>query len=167
MAKYVWTGTTLAVTLSDDEGATPDVVLDMNDLTPAVVAAAARFGLQTALRNSTAGKMDDLAEARKLLIAKAGVFAGGVWAETKEAKAKAELTQAEKDEVIADVIASAKIQKGDKRSKAEIMTAFAALDVEKQKAAIASVQKVIDKVMKTKLKQKKEAAKAGADMAEF
>lgn len=169
MAKYQWNdaGSKLTITLDDAEGAQPDVVMDMDSLSESVVQAAARFGMQTALRNSTAGKMDDLADARKALIAKATVFNAGVWAETKEQKAKAELTEAEQADVIADVIVQAKQAKGDKRAKAEILAAFGALDAAKQKAAIESVQKLIDKALKTKLKQKREAAKAGGTMADF
>lgn len=160
MATYVWKGNVLTIDFEDK--AFEPVVVDVSELSSDVQDAALRFGVQVALRNSTAGKMDDLTEGYKALKAKLAVFTAGVWTEAKEAKAAAALTDEEKAVIVADVIVKAKQAKGDKRTPTEIMQAFGGLPEEQRKAAVASLQKLIDKRFKAALRDRKAAAKADA-----
>lgn len=162
MASYIWKDGLLSVTLSDAEGAERDLEFDPMQSPQEVRDAAMRFGFATALRNSTAGKMDDLEVARKLLLAKAATFSK-VWAEAKDGKAKVELTADEIAGIVGDVIVRAKQAKGDKRAAADILAAFNARTEDERKATIASLKSLIDKAMKQRLKDKKAAAKLADD----
>jgi len=162
MAKYQWKQGTNVLAIDFEDSNYPVVEVDLADLHETVQDAAMRFGLKTALRNATAGKMDDLAEAYKALCAKAAVFKSGVWAEEREGAEKPSLSDEDKARIIASMIVKAKQARGDKRTADQIMTAFAALDEVAQKAAIASMQKAIDKRFKAELRDRKAAKKLDA-----
>jgi len=77
-------------------------------------------------------------------------------------KEKIMLTQEEKDGIILGLLIKAKrSQPNEKRTDEQIATAFRALPAEKQVAAVQSLQKLIDKALKTALAEKKKLAKAG------
>lgn len=160
MAKYVWQDNgALAITLSDAEGAQPDLVFQPTATSADTQLAATRFGFQTALRNATAGKMDDLDEARKALLARAKVFMETGWKSESEGAGKIELTQEEKDATVARVLCINKRANGDKRTDVEILTAFGGLDDEKKVAVLASIAKPIEKALKQALRDKRTAVK--------
>lgn len=160
MATYTWKDAVLTVDF-ETEGFAP-LTFDLGAAPDTLKNGAAMFGVSTIVRNSTAGKMDDIPAAYALAKAKIAVLASGVIVAKGEAKAKLELTDAEKSEVIAQVIVEAKQAKGDKRERGEIVTAFKALPEAKQGEVLASLAKLIDKGYKAKLKQKKDAAKSDA-----
>lgn len=164
MASYVWKDGVLSVTLVDAEGVEPDLVFDPMACNQSVRDAAMRFGFQVALRNATAGKMDEIdAKARPDLLAKAKVFVGGVWKEATEGKAEVKLSEEERAQVIVEVLLRWKKAKGDKRPDAEILEAFQAIGEVKRKEVLASLAKLIDMALKQRLKDKKAAAKVTDD----
>lgn len=155
--KYEWNGNVL--TIDNEQG--EKLSLDLDQLSDAVKDGAMKLGLRTALRNSTAGKMDDEAEGWKALKAKAAVFTSGVWEKAGEAKAKVELTEAEQLQVLSEVLILARRSQGDKRTDAEILEAFNALDQERQGKILAALKKAIDKRMAQRLREKKGVKTAG------
>lgn len=158
MADYSWNGHVLTVDF-ETEGLS-HITVDVETLSDSIKTAARDFGVQVALRNATAGKMqDEPALAHKLMTAKLALFVAGTWAEEREGKAKVVLSAEEKAVIIGDVLVKAKQAKGDKRTPAEILAAFGALPAEQQSAAIASLQKLIDKRFNAALRDKKSAAK--------
>ena len=159
--KYEWNANVLTVTHGEGEGA-ETLTLNLDDLSPAVIAGATKLGLRTALRNATAGKMDDEAEGWKALKAKAQVFSTGVWEKAGEAKGKVELTQEEIAACLAEVIIAAKRAQGDKRTDAELNEAFVALPEEKKMAILTALKKPIDKKLAQRLKDKKALGKTVA-----
>jgi len=160
--KYEWDNNVL--TISTDSGESLSV--DLDSLSDSVKLGAMKLGIRTALRNATAGKMDDEAEGWKALKAKAAVFDSGVWEKATEAKAKVELTAEEKAQAIAETLVLARRSQGDKRSDAEILEAFNSLDEARQAQIIAALQKAIDKRLAQKLKEKKAIGKT-AGVVEF
>lgn len=160
MAKYEWQGSVLTVDFEVEGLET--VRVDLDQLSSEVRLAAAKFGLQHALRNSTAGKMDDPAEGYKAMRAKLAVFNSGVWEKQGESRAKVELTEQEKEATVQEVIIAARRAKGDQRTGEQIITAFEGLDEDRQKAALAALKPAIDKKMKQRLQEKKKLGKVDA-----
>lgn len=166
-AKYTTPEGTQQVVL-DLEDQKPPLVGDLSTLKPEVVTQIAMFGLRTLMRNATAGKIEDLTDgkARQAVEQRLATFASGKFVAEGDAKAKLELTDAEKSEVIRNVIVMAKKAKGDVRAEADIIIAFNGLSPEQKQAIVASLQKVIDKQIKQKLREKKSVAK-GAENAQL
>ena len=162
MAKYVWTNAVL--TIDFEQEGLDKFEVDSSKLSQEVRESAMKFGLQTALRNATAGKMDDPAEGHKCLKAKLAVFESGVWEKAGESKAKVELTDAEKSAAITEVVIAARRAKGDTRTDVEIVTAFKALDDTRAAGVLAALAKPIEKKMKQMLADRKKLGKvAGAE----
>lgn len=157
MAKYQWNGSTLVIDF-EVEGLDKIEVFS-NALSPEVRESAMKFGLQTALRNSTAGKMDDPHEGYKALKAKLAVFDSGVWEKAGESKGKVELSEDEKKATIAEVIIAARRAKGDQRTNEQILEAFGGLDQARQAEVIKALAKSIEKKLKQKLADKKKLGK--------
>lgn len=167
-AKYTESGTTVSVDLEDSK---PAITADFASYTPEVQKEISMFGLRTLMRNATAGKMDDVSDgkARTAMEHRLKLFADGKFVAEGTSKASVELSIEEQNEVIRNVIVMAKKAKGDTRDATAIITAFNGLPNEQRKGILASLQKVVDKQMKERLRQKKLAAKAGdnAAMASF
>lgn len=161
--KYEWNGNVL--TIDNEQG--EKLSLDLDQLSDAVKDGAMKLGLRTALRNSTAGKMDDEAEGWKALKAKAAVFSSGVWEKAGEAKAKVELTEAEQLAVVSEILIQARRAQGDKRTDQEILEAFNGLEEARQAEILTALKKAIDKRMAAKLREKKGLAKATGVKVEF
>lgn len=161
--KYEWNGNVL--TVDNEQG--EKLSLDLDQLSDAVKHGAMKLGLRTALRNSTAGKMDDEAEAWKALKAKAAVFTSGVWEKAGETKAKVELTEAEQLAAVSEILIQARRTQGDTRTAEEILEAFNGLEEPRQAEILAALKKAIDKRMAAKLREKKGFAKATEVKIEF
>lgn len=160
--KYEWNGNVL--TVKNEAGESLSV--DLDAMSDSVKLGAMKLGLRTALRNATAGKMDDEAEGWKALKAKAAVFDSGVWEKATEAKAKVELTEDEQLKVVEEVLILARRSQGDTRSDAEIIEAFNGLEDERKTQALGALKKTIDKKMAQRLKEKKAMGKT-AGTVEF
>lgn len=160
--KYEWNGNVLSI--KNDAGESLSV--DLDAMSDSVKLGAMKLGLRTALRNATAGKMDDEAEGWKALKAKAAVFDSGVWEKATEAKAKVELTEDEQLKVVEEVLILARRSQGDTRSDAEIIEAFNGLEDERKTQALGALKKTIDKKMAQRLKEKKAMGKT-AGTVEF
>lgn len=160
--KYEWNGNVL--TVKNEAGESLSV--DLDAMSERVKLGAMKLGLRTALRNATAGKMDDEAEGWKALKAKAAVFDSGVWEKATEAKAKVELTEDEQLKVVEEVLILARRSQGDTRSDAEIIEAFNGLEDERKTQALGALKKTIDKKMAQRLKEKKAMGKT-AGTVEF
>jgi len=155
-----------SVITQDFETAGVDVVvLDVNTLPDAVKAQAMLFGFQTALRNATAGKLEEVAKAVESVHGRVKTWQAGSWLSQAESKAAVELSKDEKSAIIASVIVLARRAQGDTRTDEEILTAFNGLDEARQGAIVAALQKPIDKRIKDQLRQKKVLAKSGSDSA--
>lgn len=163
MAKYQWQGNVLSIDF-EVEGLKKFEV-DTALLSDAVQQAAMKFGLQTALRNATAGKMDDPAEGHKALAAKLAVFDSGVWEKAGESKAKIELSAEEKAAVVEEVVIAARRAKGDTRTSAEIIAAFKSLSEDRAKGVLDALAKPIEKKLKARLADRKKLGKV--EGAEF
>lgn len=160
--KYEWNGNVL--TVKNEAGESLSV--DLDAMSDSVKLGAMKLGLRTALRNATAGKMDDEAEGWKALKAKTAVFDSGVWEKATEAKAKVELTEDEQLKVVEEVLILARRSQGDTRSDAEIIEAFNGLEDERKTQALGALKKTIDKKMAQRLKEKKAMGKT-AGTVEF
>lgn len=165
MSKYTVEGNTIKVDFETEGVAS--VELDTSTLNDAVKHAAMLFGLQTVMRNSTAGKMDEPVKAREAMLSRISVFKSGAWATEAQAKAAVALTEDERKQVVASVIVLARRAKGDQRADAEILAAFNGLDDNRKGQVIASLQKAIDKRLKDALRQKKVLSKATSTVADF
>lgn len=161
MATYVWQGNVL--TIDSEVEAIGKVEVDLDKLSEPVKQAALKFGLKTALRNSTAGKMDDPAEGFKALKAKLAVFQSGVWEAEGEAKVKVGLTDDERLKILREVLVMARRAKGDKRTDAEIVTAFSELSEQRQADVLAALKTAIAKREKQALAEKKKLAKVNTE----
>lgn len=169
MAKYTEAGTTVTLDLEDSK---PPLSCDLSKLKPEVQQSIAIFGLRTLMRNATAGKIEDLSDgkARSAVEQRLATFASGRFVSEGESKAKTELSDEERNEVIRNVIVMAKKAKGDTRPATEIIGAFNKLADEQKQTILGTLQKVIDKQLKAKLREKKTVGKAtqgeaGAAMA--
>lgn len=164
LAKYTEQGNVLTLDLEDQQ---PVITADLTSYSPEVQQQIAMFGLRTLVRNATAGKIEDLSDgkARAAVEQRLKTFASGKFTSESTSKAGVELTEDEKNDVIRSVIVMAKKANGDPRDEGAIITAFNGLDQTKKQEIVASLQKAIDKQLKTKLKQKKDAAKAGTSAA--
>lgn len=158
-AKYSTSGTTVTLDLEDSK---PALVCDLASLSPDVQREISLFGLRTLMRNATAGKIEDLSDgkARAAVEQRLATFASGKFTSEAESKAKAELSEDERNDVIRNVIVMAKRAKGDTRDAPTILTAFNALPDAQKSTILATLQKVIDKQMKAKLREKKQTAKS-------
>ena len=160
--KYEWNGNVLSISSEAGES----LSVDLDAMSESVKLGAMKLGLRTALRNATAGKMDDEAEGWKALKAKAAVFNSGVWEKATEAKAKVELTQEEQLKVVEEVLILARRSQGDTRTDAEIIAAFNGLADERKGEVLVALKKTIDKKMAQRLKEKKAMGKT-AGTVEF
>lgn len=162
MAKYQWQGNVLTVDFAEDKAGLAPLSLDLDKLAKPVLDSITKMGARTIARNATAGKMDDPDEAHKAMAARFELFQKGIYASEGKVAVKITLTQEEKDGIILGLLIKAKrSQPNEKRTDAEIAKAFNALPDEKKLAALASLQKLIDKALKTALAEKKKLAKAG------
>lgn len=150
MSKYTWTGSTLTVDL-EDGGA--NVVVDFAKLKPDVAVKASQLGLQTKVRNFTAGKMDDAAKGRKAMEDGVKELLLGNWGTEKAAAV--ELSDVEKTEVINTYLVEAKRAVGDKRPAPEVIASFRKLPTEQQQAILKKHERNINKRMKAALNVKK------------
>lgn len=138
-----------------------NVEIDVATLPDAVKHQAMVFGFQTALRNATAGKLEEINKAVESVNGRINTWKTGAWQTQAEAKAAITLSDDERSQVVARVIVMARKAKGDTRSDSEILTAFNALDEARKAAVVASLQKPIDKQIKNALREKKLLSKSG------
>jgi len=159
-ATYTWAvdGSTLTIKLSEED--TAPTVVEVAKFSPSIMQAACKFGINTVLRNATAGKMDDLDLARKSIAARVALFMEGKWAAEGSAKAGVELSDEEKQDVISSAIVNAYKAKGSTKTAAQILEGFNALDGTQQSTVLTALKKNIDSAMKDVLSKKKKAAKA-------
>lgn len=139
-----------------------NIDLDVATLPEAVKHQAMIFGFQHAMRNATAGKLEEVQKAVDAVTARVGNWKSGSWMTQAEAKAAITLSDEERSQVVARVIVMARKAKGDTRSDSEILTAFNALDEARKAAVVASLQKPIDKQIKNALREKKLLSKSGS-----
>lgn len=160
MAAYVWNGSTLTINFKED-GADVQHVLNASDLTEQVREAAMRFGLQTVLRNATAGKMDEVQDAIKAQAARLATIKGGAWAEQRATKDAIGLSDDEKNDIMFRVITDAyRMKPGNTRTAQEIITWFNGQDETVQQAVLTALKGSIDKALKAALAARKKAGKA-------
>lgn len=159
MAKYTQSGTSVTLDLEDQK---PSITADLSTYSADVQREIALFGLRTLMRNATAGKIEDLSDgkARRDVENRLATFASGKFTSEQESKAKQELTEEERNDVIRNVIVMAKKAKGDTRDAATIIGAFNTLPDAQKATILGTLQKVIDKQMKAKLREKKQTAKS-------
>ena len=150
MSKYSWSGNVLTVDL-EDGGA--NVVVDAAKLAAPILSKSTQLGLQTKIRNFTAGKMDDAAKGRKAMEDGVKELFAGNWGTEKQAAV--ELADAEKTEVINTYLVEAKRAVGDKRPAAEIVASFRKLPTEQQAAILKKHERNINKRLKAALNVKK------------
>lgn len=163
MAKYQWQGNVLSI---DFEMSDLDPVeINADAFSEEVKNAAMKFGLQTALRNATAGKMDDPKAGYAALVTKLKIFHSGVWEKAGESKAKIELSAEEKAAVVEEVVIAARRAKGDTRTNAEIIAAFKSLSEDRAKGVLEALAKPIEKKLKARLADRKKLGKV--EGAEF
>lgn len=163
-AQYTWAQDGSTLTIKLDEADADPTIVNVGALSQPIMQAACKFGLQTALRNSTAGKMDDLDVARKALRAKVAQFLEGKWAAEGAAKAGIELSDEEKQDIMSAVIVNAYKAKGSTKTPAEILTGFNALDEAQQSGVMTALKKAIDVAIKDALSKKKKAAKSNVEL---
>jgi hypothetical protein len=144
-----------------------DISVDVNSLPDAVKISALMFGFQTALRNSTAGKLDELEKAVASVQGRIKTWTDGSWLSQAESKAAVEITDDEKKSLIAATLVMARRAQGDTRTDEEILTAFNGLPAERQTAVLAALAKPIDKRIREALRQKKAMAKGVATGVQF
>lgn len=162
MAKYETSGKVLSIDLEDGKD---KIVVDVASLAQAVQDAALMFGVRTVLRNTTAGKMDEPEKARTAMLARVALFTSGKWESETTSAAAVELSDEERSKIVGDVIVLAKKAKGDTRSPGDILRAFNGLPEAQRGAAVASLQKMIDKKLKDALRQKRTMAKGAESTA--
>lgn len=162
MSDYIVAGSVITIDLEDGQD---KIIVDVNSFKPEVQDAGKMFGFKTVLRNTTAGKMDEPPKARAAMLARIKLFQDGMWESEATARAAVELSDEERGKVIGDVIVLAKKAKGDARSPGDILRAFNALPEEQRSAAVASLQKMIDKKLKDALRQKRTMAKQAENSA--
>lgn len=156
------------ITMNFETEGVADIVVDVNELPDAVKAQALMFGFQTALRNATAGKLDELEKAIASVKGRIETWKGGSWQTVAEAKAAIELTDDEKKQIIGATVVMARRAQGDTRTDEEILTAFNGLPDERRGAVLTALQKPIDKRIRDALRQKKALAKgAGSGAVNF
>lgn len=160
MAKYTFNGNSLSIDFTED-GIDEVVTADLDGMTDAVQQASARFGLKTVLRNSTAGKMDNPADALKALKARLATLESGKWAEEGEGTAKVELTDDERAAVIQGTIC---IAYGKPANDAEMLKKLAGASESTMGAILAKLKPQIDKALKQALSKKKAAAKSKVEL---
>lgn len=150
MSKYVWSGNTLSVDLEDGG---PAVVVDTTKLADPMKVKAFQLGVQTKVRNFTAGKMDDAVKGRKAMEDGVKELFAGNWGTEKSAAV--ELTADERTEAINTYLVEAKRAVGDKRPAAEIVASFRKLPTEQQSAILKKHERNINKRLKAALNIKK------------
>jgi len=151
----------------DFEDGKDQVTLDVGTLSEDVRTAAMLFGFQTALRNSTAGKLEEMDKARASLTGRVKTWSDGAWLSVAESKAAIELTKEERQQVIGQVVILARRAQGDARTDAEILGAFNGLADERKQAVLKALEKPIDKRLKDALRQKKSLAKGAGSVPTF
>lgn len=152
----------MIATMNFETAGLADTVVDFSTLPEAVKVEAMKFGFQTAMRNATAGKLEEVEKAKKAVDERVATWQKGDWKTAAEQKAAIELGEDERKGVIGRVIVMARRAKGDTRSEAEILAAFDGLDQDRQKGVLEALKKPIDKQIKDALRQKKLLSKAGA-----
>jgi len=150
MSKYVWAGKVLSVDLEDGQ---PAIVVDTAKFNDAVKDKSFLLGVQTKVRNFTAGKMDDAAKGRKAMEDGVKELFAGNWGTEKSAAV--ELSEQEKSEVISTYLVEAKRAVGDKRAPKEIIASFKALPTEQQASILKKHERNINKRLKAALNVKK------------
>lgn len=150
MSKYTWAGSVMSVDL-EDKGAI--VVADLAALSDKIKLNLLQLGLQTKVRNFTAGKMDDPAKGRKAMEDGVKELIAGNWGVEKSAAV--ELSPEERTAVIDSYLVDAKRSIGDKRPNAEIIASFRGLTGEQQTAILAKHERNINKRLKAALAIKK------------
>lgn len=160
MSKYLWEGNTLKVDLEDNGAA---VLVDTTKLADAVKLKAFQLGVQTKVRNFTAGKMDDAAKGRKAMEDGVKELLAGNWGTEKSAAV--ELSDQERTEVVNTYLVEAKRAVGDKRPAAEIVGSFRKLPTEQQAAILKKHERNINKRLKAALNVKKGKGPKAADDA--
>jgi uncharacterized protein HemY len=150
MSKYAWNGNVLTVDLEDGK---PAVVVDAAKFADAIKSKAFQLGVQTKVRNFTAGKMDDAAKGRTAMEEGVKELFGGNWGTEKQAAV--ELSDAERTEVVNTYLVEAKRAVGDKRPAPEIVASFRKLPTEQQAAILKKHERNINKRLKAALNVKK------------
>ena len=137
MAAYEWQGNVLTIKFAKaDDGADHEHRVDAEMLSQAVRDAAMRFGLQTVLRNATAGKMDEIDTAIKAQKQRLDTLVGGKWAEQKTAKDAIVLGDDEKLEIVSREVVNAYFMKpSNKKTRAEILIAVTEMDLAKKRTS--------------------------------
>lgn len=150
MSKYAWAGNVLTVDLEDGG---PAIVVDAAKFASPILQKSTQLGVQTKVRNFTAGKMDDAAKGRKAMEDGVKELFAGNWGTEKTASV--ELSDADKTEVINTYLVEAKRAVGDKRPAAEIVASFRKLPTEQQTAILKKHERNINKRLKAALNVKK------------
>jgi len=160
MSKYSWVGSVLSVDLEDDGVL---IIVDASKFKPEIISKCTQLGIQTKVRNFTAGKMDDAAKGRKAMEDGVKELFAGNWGTEKSASV--ELSDADKTEVINTYLIEAKRAVGDKRPAGEITASFRKLPTEQQTAILKKHERNINKRLKTALnvKRGKGVSKEGLD----
>lgn len=150
MSKYGWSGNTLSVDLED--GGAP-IVVDASKFAAPILVKSTQLGIQTKVRNFTAGKMDDAAKGRKAMEDGVKELFAGNWGTEKQASV--ELSDTERTEVVNTYLIEAKRAVGDKRPAPEITASFRKLPTEQQTAILKKHERNINKRLKAALNVKK------------
>lgn len=148
------------------EGVAP-VSLDVNTLSDDVKVAGLMFGFQTAMRNATAGKLEEISKAVESVNGRIKTWQSGAWLAQGESRAAIELSDDEKKATIAQVLVMARRAQGDTRTDEEILAAFNGLNADRQGEILSALKKPIDKRLKDALRQKKALAKGGTSAITF
>ena len=155
------------VSLDFETAGTENMAVDVSAFNDSVKHAAMMFGFQTALRNTTAGKLEELPKALEALKGRVSTWNSGSWLSQAEAKAAVDLSTDEKNAIIGNVIIMARRAQGDTRTDGEILGAFNGLDETRKGAILEALKKPIDKRIKEALRQKKTLAKTAAGAVSF
>lgn len=150
MSKYKWEGNVLSVDLEDNG---PVVSIDVAKLADKIKLDSLQLGLQTKVRNFTAGKMDDPAKGRKAMEDGVAELLKGNWG--TERTAAVDLSNEERTQVINTYLVEAKRATGDKRPADEIVASFRGLPTEKQSEILKKHERNINKRIKAALAVKK------------
>jgi len=141
--------------------------LDVNELPDAVKAQAMLFGFQTALRNATAGKLEEVEKALASVTGRISTWKSGSWQSVAESKAAVELSDDEKQMIIGTTLVMARRAQGDTRTDEDILAAFNGLPEARKTEILAALAKPIDKRIRDALRQKKAMAKNAAAGVNF
>lgn len=150
MSKYVWEGNVLTVDLEDNG---PKVVIDVAKLNDSVKLKSLQLGVQTKVRNFTAGKMDEPAKGRAAMETGVKELLSGNWGTEKSASV--ELSAEERTAVIDTYLVEAKRAIGDKRPSNEIVASFRSLPTDQQTSILKKHERNINKRLKAALAVKK------------